>query len=130
MSSFEVSLSGLRAASTRIAVAADNIANQNSTSREENGRVVREPYVPRQVDQVSLSEGGTQALLRDRNPASVPIFDPDDPDADADGTVRAPNVNLETETVNLIAARSAYKANLNAIKIQADVLNSLLDIQT
>ena len=43
------------------------------------------------------------------------MFDPGHPDANADGYVAYPNVNLAVEMVNLISAQRAYEANVNVI---------------
>ena len=110
-------LSGLSAASTRVSVAADNIANQFSKD-----------YVPKQVTQVSLQTGGTQARVLDVTPATTPVFNPSDPEANADGTVSFPNVDLATELVNLTIASYDYKANLKSIKVANELHKSLLDI--
>lgn len=121
-------LSGLKAASKRIAVSAQNIANQHSTKTVVNGQVSNTPYIAQRVDQVSLSGGGVQVIARDVNPPSATVFDPDNPDADANGAVAVPNVSLEDEAINQKLASTAYKANLNVIKVQDTLDQSLLDI--
>ena len=44
----------------------------------------------------------------------VPVYDPEHPDADADGYVMMPNVNSAEEMVDLMAATRAYEANITA----------------
>lgn len=123
-----ISLSGLAAAAKRVEVSASNIANQASTRTNVDGRIENRPYVPKTVDQVSLSTGGTQALVRDVNRPSDRFYNPEDPAADAEGFVQLPNVDTATELVNIKIASYDYKANLKAIKVQDDLQKNLLDI--
>lgn len=122
------SLSGLAVAAKRIEVSASNIANQQSTRSVIDGQVKNIPYVPKTVDQISLSGGGTQAIVRDSNKPADTVYNPQDPAADADGKVKVPSVDTATELVNLSIASYDFKANLKAIKIQNDTQKYLLDI--
>ena len=117
LSPINTALSGLAAANKRIAVSASNIANQFSKD-----------YVPKRVDQVSLSAGAIQSLVRDVEPATVTIFDPSDPDAAPDGSVQFPNVDLANELVNQMIASYDFKANLKSIKVADNIQKSLLDV--
>ncbi|MFW0777016.1 MAG: flagellar basal body rod protein FlgC [Rickettsiales bacterium] len=117
VSPINTALSGLAAASTRIAVSTENVANQFSKN-----------YVPKQVDQVTLSAGAVRAVVKDVDPATTPIFNPSDPDADVNGTVQLPNVDLANELVNQSIASYDYKANLQSIKAADNLQKSLLDI--
>jgi flagellar basal-body rod protein FlgC len=110
-------LSGLNASSRRIAVAADNIANQFSNN-----------YTPSQVDQVSLSNGGVLAREKAVTPDKVQIFNPVDPNADASGLVSMPNVDVANELVSMSIASYNFKANLKSIKVSDEMQKSLLDI--
>lgn len=123
-----IALSGLQAASKRVAVSASNIANQSSTTSLSGGQVVNQPYVAQRVDQVSLSGGGVQAITRDVNPSTVPFFDPSNPSADENGIVNLPNVDTATELVNQKIATYDYQANLSVLKTQDEIEQSLLDI--
>lgn len=124
-------LSGMNAASLRLANSANNIANIQSTSRLEGGETVRSPYMPTDVVQSSIEPtGGVNASLRVRDPATVPVFSPDNPYADTDGVVQYPNVSLEEEVVETKIASYDYKANLKVLETQDDMMQSLLDIKT
>lgn len=124
VSAINTALSGLAAASTRLEVSANNIANQFSTKSQVNGVTTDQPYVAQQVDQVSLSTGGTQALVHDVNPATVTIAD----QSGQGGTTEVPNVNSDEELVNQNIAAYDYKANLKTIKVQDNLDKALLDI--
>lgn len=128
VNAINAALSGLSAASRRIQVSAANIANQHSTKTIVDGNVVNRPYVAQRVQQVSVAGGGVITQVRDVNPTSTPLFDPDDPDADANGFVAYPNVKLENEIVEQKIASYDYKANLKTIKVQQEMEQSLLDI--
>ncbi len=125
-----VALSGLGAASKRIGVSANNIANQLSTSTVIDGQVVKQAYVPKQVQQVSLQTGGVKALIGDVNPPTISVYAPESVDAGADGSLKLPNVNLETEMVNQAIAGYDFRANLTVIKAQDKLEKNLLDIMS
>lgn len=131
MSISSIALSGLNAASLRLANSANNIANVQSTSQYVNGETVREPYTPTDVVQSSIEPtGGVRSSLQPRDPATTPVFAPDNPYADTDGIVQYPNVSLEEEVIDTKLASYDYKANLKVLKTQDDMMQSLLDIKT
>lgn len=130
ISSFNISLSGLNAASKRLEVSASNVANQSSTSVSVDGQVANRPYAAKRVDQVSNPLGGVGTIVRDKDPATIKIFNPNLPNADANGTAEVPNVSLEEELINQIALTYDYKANLKAIKTANEMQKSLLDIKS
>jgi flagellar basal-body rod protein FlgC len=127
---FNIALTGLNAASTRIANSAQNTVNRESYTSTINGEVVNTPFVPQEVEQRSLDTGGVATSLRPVEPASIPVFDPQNPAVDGEGFVQAPNVDLEREQVDRIAASAAFKANLKVIESGDLLLGSLLDIKS
>jgi flagellar basal-body rod protein FlgC len=56
------------------------------------------------------------------------VYDPGHPDADADGYVKMPNVNVVTEMVDMIAATRAYEANVVAINAAKTIAKDSLEI--
>ena len=56
------------------------------------------------------------------------IYDPDHPDADANGYVQMPNVNIHEEMVDMILASRSYEANLAAIKYGRKMATQTLSI--
>jgi flagellar basal-body rod protein FlgC len=121
-------LSGLNAASRRLQVSANNIANMQSTKTVVTGTEVNSPYVAQRVQQVSQAGGGVSVKVQDVSPASSQVFDPENPDADSNGFVAYPNVSLETEIINQKIATYDYKASLKTLKVQDELEQSLLDI--
>lgn len=107
MDVFSTALSGLNAATTRIANSANNIANQNTPTYKATDAVQR-----------SADNGGVIVDIRERQPSQIDS---------ANGKV--PNVSLEEEVVNSITAESDFKANLSVIKTQKELDKALLDIQ-
>jgi len=55
-------------------------------------------------------------------------FDPGHPDADEQGYVRLPNVNMMEEMVNMISATRSYEANVAAVKASKDMALKALEI--
>lgn len=56
------------------------------------------------------------------------VYDPDHPDANADGYVRMPNINVITEMVDMITASRSYEANATAIESSKNMSKRALDI--
>ena len=127
-SAIDSALSGLNAATTRIAVNANNIANQFSDQSVVNGQPAVKPFVPQQVDQISLSNGGVLAQVSNVNPATITV--PDTSNPQGNGTVQAPNINQDTQLVQLNIAAYDFKANVKEIKVQENLDKSLLDIKS
>ena len=125
MSAIDNALSGMNAAGTQIAVAANNIANQNSNKSIINGQVVNKPYVPQQVDQVSLSTGGVLASV-----SNAPNPTQQVPDTTNGGLTTVPNVDQAAQLVQTDIASYNYKANLKVIQVQQNLDKSLLDIKS
>lgn len=120
-----IALSGLNAATQRVSASASNIANAlTSGSLEEGGKPA---YTP--LTTVSKSQGQTGGVLTDIVPKDNPFstaYAPDSPFANEEGLIAVPNVDLAEEAVHLKLAEIAYKANLNTIKVQNELYDSLL----
>ena len=129
ISALNTALSGLDAAGQRIAVSANNIANAGSTYSQVDGETIDSPYVPQDVVQTSLETGGVRTYTRPINPPTVPVFDPSSPQANENGVVNYPNVNVESEVMNTILAKNSYKASMSIIKTQDEMFSTLLDIE-
>ncbi len=116
----DISTSGLIAQRIRMNAIASNIANA-FTTRDENGQV--NPYRRRvPVFSVGMEAGGgsdsgvrIEEILQDPSPLPMK-YEPGHPDADANGYVRMPNVDLTTEYVDALEATRAYEANVAAIE--------------
>jgi flagellar basal-body rod protein FlgC len=117
----DISASGLAAERLRLEVVANNIANAFST-RSANGVPYRRQDVVFSAI-LGQSVGGVQrpggvqvaGIVDDMSPFHR-IHNPSHPDADSDGYVNMPNVDLPVEMVNMITASRAYEANLRAMQ--------------
>ena len=128
----------LNAQKTRLDVIAQNIANAHTT-RGPNGLpyqrqvVTFETELLRRIgDRVDLGAPGTptvrvSGITADTSPGQR-IFDPDHPDADTEGMVTMPNVNLAQEMVDLITSSRTYEANLAVVKNSRQMAMKALEI--
>lgn len=116
-----ISGSGMSAERFRMEVIANNIANANSTRSANGGPFRRQDVVfAEALGDAMRPDGavalrGVQATEVVEDQSELPrVFMPGHPDADAEGFVRMPNVQLPIEMVNLLTASRAYEANLRA----------------
>lgn len=129
---FDISASGLTAQRYRMDIISENVANANTT-RTQDG----DPYVRKVVyfeekgvrgsdtfshvlNSVSKNYAGKGVkvgkVLEDRKTPQNMVYDPSHPDADENGYVMYPNVNIITEMTNLIDASRSYEANATAFE--------------
>ena len=133
-----ISSSGLTAERLRMDTIASNIANA-TTTRGENGQ----PYVRKiavfqenlqeELDKTSgtykTSFKGVKAVgIEDDASPLRRVHDPSHPDADAEGYVTMPNVNILNEMADMIASTRAYEANINSINAQKSMFSKALEI--
>jgi flagellar basal-body rod protein FlgC len=122
----DISTSGLVAQRERMNTISGNIANANAT-RDADGNVA--PYQRRFV--TFAAQEGSQAAAGaagvvyhvEIDTASPPrkVYEPGHPDADTDGNVAYPNINIITEFVNAMEASRAYEANVAAIEMSKEM---------
>jgi len=126
----DISTSGLVAQRIQLDTIAGNIANSNVTRRTD-GKVG--PYL-RQVALVSAGDGRggpgvhVPKIVEDTQQKPRAVKDPGHPDADKDGYVYYPNVDMATEMINAMVAVRAYEANVTAIEATKSILNNTLRI--
>lgn len=129
MNGVGISLAGMHAATQHIANSANNVANAQTTSSVGSDGVKQAAYQPTNVMQSSIQPtGGVKTRLEVRDPATVPMSAPNNPGADAEGMVDVPNVNLDEEMVTQKMATYDYKANLKALQVTDDIMQSLMDV--
>lgn len=127
-------LSGLQAAQTRLGVSANNVANQRSVAAESLEGPTRDAagnrlFQPQRVVAESAPGGGVRAQVQPVDPPSVQQFRPEAADADAEGLVNRPNIDLVGERVTQIQAQRAFEANLRSIEVADALAGDLLDIE-
>ncbi len=142
-----ISSKGLEAERTRLNIASMNLANAHVTRTLEGG-----PYRAKSVvfsaaplgqgrnEDASSHQGAFEKRLShilqtvevsqvvdDKTPF-VQVFDPGHPDADENGIVRLPNVNVMEQMVDLMSAQRAYEANVSAIDTAKSMVIKAIDI--
>jgi flagellar basal-body rod protein FlgC len=139
-SEMNVSSSALTAERTRMNLISSNLANANTTRTPEGGPYKRKDAVfaatplennfgrtldgatGQQVRQVQISR-----IVEDQNPPRIQ-YDPSHPDADAQGYVAMPNVNVIEEMTDMLTASRAYEANVTAVQAAKNMALKTLEI--
>ncbi len=126
-----ISASGMTANRLRIDVISDNIANAETTRTPEGGpykrkRVIFSEYLKRAMN--GYKPAGVRVVKIDEDKSYKLVYDPDNPDADENGYVKMPNVNVLREMVDLINAQRAYEANVTSFNTVKAMVNSALNI--
>lgn len=137
----DISSSGLAAQRLRMNVLSANLANAQSTRGEPGGGAYkRRDVVFSATPTGSAFEdflGGTQGTelrkvdvvdIHKDTKAPRRIFDPSHPDANADGFVEMPNIEVMTEMVNMITATRAFEANATTLNNAKDMAMKALEI--
>lgn len=126
--SFDINASGLTAQRYRMDIIAENVANANTTRTEDGTPYVRKvvtfeekdgqtPFsrvMNGELDRYSGKGVKVSKVYEDQVTPMNKVYDPAHPDADENGYVTYPNVNIITEMTNLIDASRSYEANSTA----------------
>lgn len=127
----------LNAERVRLDVVAQNIANANTTKDASGAAYQRKVVSFESVmdDAASRANGGTSNIRSVRvsgiasDPVAGPrVYNPGHPDADTNGMVTMPNVEVAREMVDLITSSRAYEANLSAAKTARSMADAALRI--
>ena len=140
--SFGVNASGMTAERFRMDIISQNVANANTT-RTEEGTPYRRKVVTFQERTTDITSFGTifkrargmdvgdgvkaVSVTEDQSDLTM-VYDPSHPDADDNGYVMYPNVNIVTEMTNMIDAERAYQANATAFTASKAIAMKGLDI--
>jgi len=136
LKSLETSASGLYAQRKRMDIIASNLANIETTRTENGGPYRRKMVVmgAKEIDQdfdtmLDSSVKGVQVedIVEDQTPFKK-VYNPSHPDADGDGYLYKPNVDLIVETTNMLMSRRAFEANIAAIKATRQMAIKALEI--
>ncbi|MBR2566703.1 MAG: flagellar basal body rod protein FlgC [Paenibacillus sp.] len=142
--SFGISSSALTAQRLRMDVISSNIANAETTRASiSNGEVVPykrkvvvlEPNKPsfstilqNQIRGGGAGEGVRVTEIREDQSPLKPVYDPTHPDANAEGYVFMPNVDIAKEMVDMISASRSYEANVTALNSTKAMITKALEI--
>ena len=140
--SFGVNASGMTSERFRMDIISQNVANANTT-RTEEGTPYRRKIVtfqektpnPMKFSTIFKRARGmdvgdgvkTMGVYEDQSDLTM-VYDPSHPDADENGYVMYPNVNIVTEMTNMIDAERAYQANATAFNASKAMAMKGLDI--
>jgi flagellar basal-body rod protein FlgC len=135
LDTFNIAASGLGAERQRLQAIASNMANARTTRTAEGGPYQRkvtvfeaesvDPFgdeMDRAAQRVQVAE-----VKADGRPP-VRVYDPGHPDADAEGYVLYPDINVLQEMVDLMTTSRTYEANANAVEATRDMALRALDI--
>jgi flagellar basal-body rod protein FlgC len=134
VSATEIAVQGIRAQRIRMNVIANNIANAQTTRTTEGGPFRRQLAIFEGKSLgSSLNEDNfgleVNQVVDDDSPFRQ-VYDPTHPDANEDGVVLFPNVNLSIEMINMLSAQRAYEANIDVITSSKRMGAKALEILT
>ena len=138
--SINISASALTAEKTRIDIISKNMANANTTRAtggmpyrrqmvvfEENKEGSFSSYLDKYTNKFSGNGVSIERIIEDSTPYRLK-YEPGHPDADENGYVMMPNVDMVTEMVDMIDAHRAYEANITALNGTKSMLMKALEI--
>ncbi|MBW2108439.1 MAG: flagellar basal body rod protein FlgC [Deltaproteobacteria bacterium] len=138
LTALHISTTGLTAQRTTMNVIATNLANVNTTHTRDgvpyrrkialiHSRPVNDFDAVLSDQAEALSGVRIDEIVEEMTPFRR-IYEPGHPDADADGYVSYPNVNVVTETTEMMFVRRAYEANVTAISAAKKMALKALEI--
>ena len=129
--SLDISASGLEAQRIRLNTLASNIANIESYTRKNKPFKRLEPVFRALINEKTFKEGiafvKVERIITSSYP-TVKIYDPYNPLKDKKGYVNKPNISLIKEISDLVSASKAYQANLQAYKLNRDLILNTIEI--
>ncbi len=152
--SFRISAKGMSIQKKKMELVTENIANMNTTKTDNGQPYKRKFLVVKQIEEnknrltlkKSLSSDSFNALLpvrqsslldtdkniiteiKEDNGEGELVYMPDHPDANEEGYVQMPNVNVVTEMVDMIAASRSFEANVAAFEASKQIAKNSLEI--
>jgi flagellar basal-body rod protein FlgC len=141
LSGFRISGSGMAAQRARMNTIASNLANINTTKTAEGGPYRRKDVVftampdtksfgdVLNVDDPKADFNRVQVtdIVYDKK-APLLKYEPNHPDANEEGYVAYPNINMMEEMTNMVQAQRSYEANVQAVQATKDMALSALEI--
>lgn len=143
---FQISSQGMTAQRERLEAAAANLANSNTTRTAEGGPYRRRDVVFESVGVADAATGSPASFGTFFESLEQPAqgvrattviagqsegvmrYQPDHPDADANGYVRMPDVDPLEETVNMISAARSFEANTTAFNTAKEMARASLKL--
>ena len=134
--SFNISASGMTAQQLRSDIISQNIANSNTTRTSDGTPYVRKAVVfTEKTLKGATASGGrlgdgvkVTSVYEDTSTDMNMVYDPSHPDADENGYVTYPNVNVVQEMTDMIDASRSYEANISAFNASKSMATKGLSI--
>ncbi|GAA0708946.1 flagellar basal body rod protein FlgC [Paraclostridium ghonii] len=128
-SGMRISSSALSAERLRMDVVSGNIANMKTTRTQNGGAYRRKVPVFEENYDKKLGMLGVKstAIEEDKSPLRK-LYDPNHPDADKQGYVEYPNVDILVEMTDLMTASRAYESNIDTLNAQKNMISKALEI--
>lgn len=140
LTSLKISSSGLSANKKRMAAISSNIANAQTTRTAEGGpyrkkevvfgaEPARESFseiLEGELDEKAQAVHATEVISTNKPP--ILKYEPNHPDANEQGYVAYPNINVMEEMANMISASRSYEANVNAMTTTKNMAMKALEI--
>ena len=123
-----IAVSGMLASATWMGAIASNVANMNDTAALPSGNAPYTGYQPVTTVMSATASGGVSAQVEPVTPAYSAGYDPSAPQANAQGLVAVPNVDLTTSVVDQTMALQSYKANTAVFSVAEQMANVTLDM--
>ena|SRR5437764_293837 len=136
MTALDINASGLTAQRQRVELSSENLSNSQTTRTVEGGPYRRKDVVFQTLSfSQSLSNAAGAGLdgvqvaevVNDQTPFDR-RFEPGHPDADAQGYVSYPNVNVMQEMSNMMEASRSYDANISALNVVKAMISKTLEL--
>jgi len=135
LDTLQVTASGLTAQRLRLQTVASNMANARTTRTEEGGPYRKQVPVFEAVRDDPFGSDLDRAMARvevvgviESDDPPVMVHDPGHPDADSEGYVAYPNVNILEEMVDMMTTARTYEANANVLDVTDTMANTALEI--
>ena len=135
LDTLQITASGLTAQRLRLQTVASNMANARTTRTDEGGPYKKQlPILQAVTDdpfgnnlERAMSQVEIMGVVESEDPP-VMVHDPGHPDADEEGYVAYPNVNVLEEMVDLMTTARTYEANANVLEVTEGMASNALEI--
>lgn len=140
ISALDIAASGLSAERTHINLISMNLANAKTTRTSEGGPYRRKslvyqatqletPFNQTMQDALDQELKGVKVtrIMNDPRPLKR-VYEPGHPDADEEGYVKYPDINVVEEMANLMTAMRSYEANVTAVTSTKSMFTKALDL--
>lgn len=137
----DISASALTAQRLRMDILSENMANVDTTRTKDGGAYKKKlvvfteknggpfaSHLTNASNRVSRGNGVKVSKIIEDESLGALVYEPSHPDANEEGYVRKPNVNVVEEMVNMISASRSYEANITAMNVTKAMITKTLEI--